>query len=229
MAPCASDQPVRGGRTAACGSADCPTRLRNLARAVRSRRTRERLLGHCRGPQKVDEGVELVVAFLAVALAGAAIVPFSGSTRRRARVHPRGLRGAAPSSWTRAATRAHGAPSTKPRGERTRADARRGCRPRAGHHRRGRGRGRERRGRRRERRIARAGWPDAGGETARRRRAARDFDPRRVSHVAFTTGALPTAGASARTSLAHYCHGKNTRMGHARLDGAPRVRAHVIR
>ena len=184
---------------------------------------RERLLGHCRGRSRRGRGVSRRVSRRRPR--GRGDRPLLRERPAGAhRVHPGGCgvprrrRGLAPRP------RRDGARRGSRTAERTRADARPGCRPRAGHHRRGRGRGRGET--RRARRIARAGCAGRRRRDGRRRRAARP-DPRRAWHVAFTSGGPGNrAGASARTSLAHYCHGKNTRMGVTRDSTFP-ASAHV--
>ena len=144
----------------------------------------------------VDEGVELVVAFLAVALAGAAIVPFSGADPppriasvladagcRAVVVDSRGDRAGAARveegarQSGRTLTLVEAADLILASREERDVDASKtnGDGPRAD--------------------------PDPG-------------DPRRVSHVAFTSGSAgkPRGCVCAYESLAHYCHGKNARM-----------------
>ena len=193
---------------------------------------RERLLGHCRGRSRRGRGASRRVSRPSRPIAGAAIVPFSGSDPP-ARIACRRLR--CVSDRTRAATGARGGARRGSRAaERTRADilveARR---PRAGHHRRGRGRGRERRGRRRERRDrSRTDAPDAGGETEATGGAPARRPPRRLARRLHERQRFRE---TARVRLharggAHYRHGKNTRMGVTRDSTVlPRPRTRSIR
>ena len=176
----------------------------------------------------VDEGVELVVAFLAVALAGAAIVPFSGSdppARIASILRDADCRAVVVDSRRDRAATARVEEAARQSGRAltlVEADE-----------------------------LVRQLSAEGGIETDEDRGPAHgesdetsevvdsvdasnasfffddadananawdpdpDPDPRRVSHVAFTSGSAgkPRGCVCTHESLAHYCHGKNTTMG----------------
>jgi acyl-CoA synthetase (AMP-forming)/AMP-acid ligase II len=152
----------------------------------------------------VDEGVELVVAFLAVALAGAAIVPFSGSdppARIASILRDADCRAVVVDSRRDRAATARVEEAARQSGRAltlVEADE-----------------------------LVRQLSAEGGIETDEDRGPAfydadananawdPDPDPRRVSHVAFTSGSAgkPRGCVCTHESLAHYCHGKNTTMG----------------
>ena len=175
----------------------------------------------------VDEGVELVVAFLAVALAGAAIVPFSGSdppARIASILEDAGCRAVVVDSRRDRAATARVEEAARQSGRAlTLVEAADLVRDITGE---GEGEGAS------DGSLA-PDAPDAGGETeaTAARFPGSDPDPRRVSHVAFTSGSAsgkPRGCVCTHESLAHYCHGKNTRMGVTRDSTVLLASAHTF-